>query len=76
MNIKNNINENVIDEVIKYLTEIKKEKMSITINPPHIEGIYGLSDGTVYGKMEMDIHIEFNDLYKKAKDIITSWEKI
>ncbi len=74
--MNNDIKYNIIDKMIEYLENIKKESISISIVPPHIEEIYGLSDGTVYGKMEMDIHIEFNDLYQKTNNVVSSWEKL
>lgn len=71
-----NVKEDIINKLIDYLENIKKESVAISINPPHIEEIYGLADGSVYGKMEMDIHIEYNGLYKKTNNIVSSWEKI
>lgn len=71
-----NINDDLIEIITNFLKDIKYEKVDISITPPHIEEIYGYLDGTVYGKAEMDIHIEFNDVYKKTSDILSTWEKI
>lgn len=71
-----NINDDLIEIITNFLKDIKYEKANISITPPHIEEIYGYLDGTVYGKAEMDIHIEFDDIYKKTNDILSTWEKI
>lgn len=71
-----NINDDLIEIITNFLKDIKYEKVDISITPPHIEEIYGYLDGTVYGKAEMDIHIEFDDIYKKTNDILSTWEKI
>lgn len=73
-----NINNDIIEMLTNFLNNIKYEynKVDISITPPHIEEIYGNIDGTVYGRAEMDIHIEFDDIYKKTNDILSTWEKI
>lgn len=71
-----NINDDLIEIITNFLKDIKYEKVDVSIIPPHIEELYGTLDGTVYGKAEMDIHIEFNDVYKKTSDILSTWEKI
>lgn len=71
-----NINDDLIEIITNFLKDIKYEKVNISIIPPHIEELYGTLDGTVYGKAEMDIHIEFNDVYKKTNNILSTWEKI
>lgn len=71
-----NINDDMIEIITNFLNDIKYEKVNISITPPHIEKICGYSDGTVYGKAEMNIHIEFADIYKKTNDILSTWEKV
>ncbi len=73
-----NTNKDIIEMITIFLNNIKYEynKVDISITPPHIEEIYGNIDGTVYGRAEMDIHIEFDDIYKKTNDILSTWEKI
>lgn len=71
-----NINNEMIEIITNFLKDIKNEKVDVSITPPHIEEIYGYLDGTVYGRAEMDIHIEFDDIYKKTNDILSTWEKI
>ena len=38
--------------------------------------MYSISKETVYGKAEMTIHIEFDDIYKKTNNMLSTWEKI
>ena len=71
-----NINDDLIEIITNFLNDIKYEKVNISITPPHIEEMCGYPDGTVYGKAEMDIHIEFADIYKKTNDILSTWVKI
>ena len=71
-----NINNEMIDMITKFLNDIKCEKADVSITPPHIEEIYGDLGGNVYGRAEMNIHIEFDDIYKKTNDILSTWEKI
>lgn len=71
-----NINDDMIEIITNFLNDIKYEKVNISITPPHIEKICGYLDGTVYGKAEMNIHIEFADIYKKTNDILSTWVKI
>ena len=70
------INNEMINKVIEFLNKVKDEKAYVTIEPLHIEEICGTFGGSVYGKAEMDIHIEFEDLYVKTNNILSTWEKI
>lgn len=75
MTTHKHINEEVIDNIIEYLQTIKHDRCDITIVPPHIEEIFGDIE-TMYGTVQMDIHIQFNELYKRAREIVANWEKV
>lgn len=69
-------NEKILDDIANFLKDLKGKNIEFSIIPPHIEEIYGTLDGESYGRMEMDIHIEFEDLYKRVNGITGQWEKI
>ena len=71
-----NINDDMIDTIINFLNEIKHKKVDITIIPPHIGEIYSFSNGKVYGKAEMTIHVIYDDIYQKTNNILSTWVRI
>lgn len=71
-----NINDDLIEIITNFLNEIKHKQINISIIPPHIEEIYSFSNGKVYGKAEMTIHVVYDDIYQKTNNILSTWVRI
>lgn len=68
-------NEQIIDRIIKLLEQAKNVRCIANVYGPEIEEVFSTID-TIYGKAKMTIEIEFEDLYKKTKGLLSNWEKI
>ncbi len=71
------MNQEIIEKIIEYLNKLKaQDRVSLNIIPPHIEEFCSMMDGTILGKMEMDIHIEWEDFFSKKSKFDDEWKKI
>lgn len=70
--------KNLLDEVIKYLQELKNNaEVNISIVPPHIEEIAQSCDGQIYGKSVCSIEVEARTLYtKNSLSMFDDWKEI
>ena len=69
-------NEQIIDRIIKLLEQAKNVRCIANVyGRLQIEEVFSTID-TTYGKAKMTIEIEFEDLYKKTKGLLSNWEKI
>ena len=68
-------NEKLLNGIINFLQELQGQNVTFNIIPPHIEEVFGTVGGEIYGKMVMDIHIDFEDLYKLVNEITGRWKK-
>lgn len=68
----------LLDKVIEYLQSLKNNsKVSININPPHIEEIASCCSGQVYGKSRCSIEIEAKTLYTKDNfKVFDNWKEV